>query len=55
MRDREPERESQKVTTAPPWLPPFRGRCQICGAPHDAGESIFCRVCQEPVLLCGWA
>jgi hypothetical protein len=55
MRDREPDREPATVTPAPPLLPPPRGRCQICGAPHDARESILCRVCHQPVLLCGWA
>jgi hypothetical protein len=31
------------------------GRCQLCGAPHDAAEPILCSVCGEPVLLLGWA
>jgi hypothetical protein len=55
MRDRETERESDTATAGPPLSPPFHGRCQICGAPHDAGEPVLCRVCHEPVLLCGWA
>jgi hypothetical protein len=31
------------------------GRCQLCGAPHDANEPILCSVCGEPVLLLGFA
>lgn len=46
--------ESEAPRAAAVTLPPS-GRCQICGAPHEAAESILCRVCGEPVLLWGWA
>jgi hypothetical protein len=52
MRDRDREHRSETDPTdaaAPP------GRCQICGAPHAAAESILCAACGEPVLLWGWA
>jgi hypothetical protein len=30
--------------------------CQVCGAGAAAPQgSIFCRVCGEPVIACGWA
>jgi len=30
--------------------------CQVCGTPAAAPkDSIFCRVCGEPVIVCGWA
>jgi hypothetical protein len=29
--------------------------CQVCGAPHQVDESIFCMRCGEPVLVVGWA
>jgi hypothetical protein len=30
--------------------------CQVCGTPAAAPQgSIFCRVCGEPVIVCGWA
>jgi hypothetical protein len=30
--------------------------CQVCGTPAAAPQdSIFCRACGEPVIVCGWA
>ncbi|MDO8478743.1 MAG: hypothetical protein Q7W02_21600 [Candidatus Rokubacteria bacterium] len=29
--------------------------CQVCGAARTPQDSIFCRVCGEPVIVCGWA
>lgn len=52
MSERDRERETTIVET-PPAEP--EGRCQICGARHEASDPILCRVCGEPVLRWGWA
>jgi hypothetical protein len=54
---RNDEREHLSPTAASPAVPvPWPPtRCQVCGASHEATQSILCATCGEPVLLCGWA
>jgi hypothetical protein len=54
MHEREREGEAERSFSAA-LLPPPTGRCQVCGAPHEAADPILCAVCGEPVLRCGWA
>lgn len=54
MCEHDRRRESVTIEAPAPPSPPG-GRCQICGTPHQATESILCRVCGEPVLRWGWA
>jgi len=49
------ERERERMPEAPEAISPPPARCQVCGAPHEAAESILCDVCGEPVLRWGWA
>jgi len=45
------------VLAAPASVEPAAA-CQVCGTPAattTTPDSIFCRVCGEPVIVCGWA
>lgn len=53
-RERPPWREEPEPADRSP-LSEAPVTCQVCGAPHQVEESIFCTRCGEPVLAVGWA
>ena len=55
-----PSATSDRDTRAPVPAAPAPAKpaaaCQVCGTPAAAPQgSIFCRICGEPVIVCGWA
>ena len=50
------DREAGAQAPAPPAPAEPATACQVCGTPAPAPlDSIFCRVCGEPVIVWGWA
>lgn len=49
------EREPNPLAASPPAPAEPPPACQVCGAAREPQESIFCRVCGEPVIAWGWA
>ncbi len=51
-----PDRDTRAPVPAAPAPAEPAAACQVCGTPAAAPKgSIFCRVCGEPVIVCGWA